>query len=274
MNMLTSPFVILLNSLVIIAIKTKPRLQTPHNFLLACLAVTDLMVGIGAQPAFIIQRIVLLFHGSSTLACSLDNLIQLIILCLCLVSVLHLAIISVERFVAIRYPFRYEDIVNTFRLTLALGCCWLFIGLYFIFRILRLRVFPPSITLIVSFPVIIYCHTYVYFVCRRHENQIQSEQVSQEATAKFLKEKKAWKTTSIIIGGVFMCYFPGFVISIIPEIFSGFLIRRLFVSSRPLCFSFYLLNSLCNPIIYCWRSKEIRQALKQLLRLPSNGGHN
>ncbi len=44
-----------------------------------------------------------------------------------------------------------------------------------------------------SVPVIIFCHTYVYFICRRHEIQIQSEQVSQEATAKFLKKKKAWK---------------------------------------------------------------------------------
>ena len=52
--------------------------------------------------------------------------------------------------------------------------------------------------------------------------RFKSEKVFQEATEKFSKEKKACKTTSIIIGGVFICYFPGFVISALPMIIPGF----------------------------------------------------
>ena len=274
LNLLTCPFVVLLNALVIIAVKTKPRLQSKHNILLACLAVTDLLVGIGAQPPFIVQEISVLVSGSPSLACSIDDVVQLTILTLCLVSVLHLALISIERFVAIKYSLRYESIVTTFRLTVAVGCCWLVITMFFVVKILKLIAFPPFIFVFVSFAVIIFCHTYVYFVCRRHSIKIKSEQVSQEATAKFLKERKAWKTTSIILGGVFMCYLPMFVITIISVIIPGYLNQRLVVSSRPLFFTFFILNSLCNPIIYCWRSKEIREAAMQLLRRPANGGLN
>ena len=272
-NLLTCPFVILLNSLVIIAIKNKPRLQTPHNILLACLAVTDLMVGIGAQPAFITQKIIVLIHRSSALACwRLGYAVNLTIRFLCIVSLLHLVLTSIERFVAIKYPLRYEDFVNTFRVAVAVGCCWLynFITVFLISILLRLNLFLSYITFLVSFAVIIFCHVYVYLVCRRHEAQIQSEQIPHGATAKFLKEKKAWKTTSIIIGGFIVCYFPGFVTGLVRQTFPSFLIRRLFESSTPLGQSLYLLNSLCNPIIYCWRSKEIRKGLMQLLKRSSN----
>ena len=273
-NLLTCPFIILLNGLVIVAIKTKRRLQTPHNILLACLAATDLVVGIGAQPVFITEEIYVLVAGTSSLACSFYNLTQLVIMCFCYLSVMHLAIISIERFVALKYSLRYEIMVTKFRISVAVGCCWLIATFNAISKIFKIRILVSFIILVVSFLLIIFCHTYVYFVCRRHEIQIKSEQISQEATAKFLKEKKAWKTTSIIIGCFFVCYFPGFVTGILPAIFPGFLIRRLLVSSRPLIFSLYILNSLCNPIIYCWRSKEIREVTMQLLRKLANGGLN
>ena len=271
MNLLTCPFVIILNSLVIIAIKTKPRLQTPHNILLACLAVTDLMVGIGAQPAFITHKIIVLVHRSSALACWLGYAVNLTIRFLCILSLLHLVLASIERFVAIKYSLRYEDFVNAFRVAMAVGCCWLYncIAVFFISILLRLNLFLTCITLLISFSVIIFCHIYVYLVCRRHETHIQCEQIPQSATAKFLKEKKAWKTTSIIIGVFIVCYFPGFVTGIVRQTFPEFLIRRLFESSTPLGQSLYLLNSLCNPIIYCWRNKEIRKQLMELLKRPS-----
>ena len=272
-NLLTCPFVILLNALFIIAMKTKRRLQTTYNILLACLAVTDLLVGIGAQPAFIALEIIILNGGgSSFLFCRLFNMLQMTILCLCLVSVLHLTVISTERFVAMKYPLRYESIVTQFRLTVAVGSCWFIVAVYFVLRTLNLRVFRPFSILLVSFLAIFSCHTYAYLVSRRHMIRIKTEQVSQEATAKFLKEKKAWKTTSVIIGAVLMCYLPGVMIAIVPEIFPVFLIQRLSISLRPLFLSFSMSNSLFNPMIYWWRSKEIRQASMQLLRKPTNVG--
>ena len=58
----------------------------------------------------------------------------------------------------------------------------------------------------VSLSVIIYCHIFVYLVTRRRMIQIQAEQVSQDAKLKFLEEKKAAKTTSIIIACVFFSF--------------------------------------------------------------------
>ena len=41
-----------MNVLVIMAVKTRPRLQSKYNILLACLAGTDLLVEAASQPNF------------------------------------------------------------------------------------------------------------------------------------------------------------------------------------------------------------------------------
>ena len=49
-NALTCPLIILLNILVMVAVKTKRQLRTKSNVTLACLATTDLVVGLVVQP--------------------------------------------------------------------------------------------------------------------------------------------------------------------------------------------------------------------------------
>ena len=62
------PFTVLLNVLVILAVKSRPRLRNKPNILLACLAVTDAMNGLAAQPAFIFSTTLkLLLMTSQTL---------------------------------------------------------------------------------------------------------------------------------------------------------------------------------------------------------------
>ena len=56
-NALSCPFVILLNILVIVAVKTNRRLRIKSNVSLACLATTDLVVGLVVQPLQIVRHI-------------------------------------------------------------------------------------------------------------------------------------------------------------------------------------------------------------------------
>lgn len=130
-----------------------------------------------------------------------------------------------------------------------------------------LTVNSPHTFMILCISVIIFCHISVYVVCRRHTIQIQSEQVPSEATRKFLENRKAWKTTTLIIGGMFLSFSPGLLRAFASRLFQrSSLGSRLLVSIRPSIFSCVLLNSLLNPIIYCLRSKVIREASLQLLR--------
>ena len=166
-------------------------------------------IGITAQPAFIAEEISLVSGGSLSLYCKLYYITQNITVCLCLLSLFHLALIAMERYLAMKYSVRYETIVTRFRLTVAIAWCWLITKVYFV---TRLRIIPGVKVItatrfgILTLLLIIFCHVSVYFVCRRHMIQIRLEQVSSEATTKFLEERKVWKTTTIIIDGVILSY--------------------------------------------------------------------
>ena len=270
LNLFTCPLVILLNILIIIAVRTKRNLQTMHNILLASMAGTDLMVGIASQPVFIAQESFLMAGGSISLYCKFFFIQKAITTCLCLLSLLHLVLIGVERFIAMKYSLRYDSIVTKFRLTVAVACCWVIIIVYWAIWLLYDKIIPAYAFVIVSLTVIIYCHSSVYFICRRHLLQIKSEQISSEASSKFLKERKAWKTTTYIIVGVLISYCSALFSGIAFRYSPVPVLNRIAVSSQPLRFSFFMFNSLLNPIIYCWRIKNIRKAMLQLLKKQDN----
>ena len=272
LNVLTCPLIILLNTLIIIAIKTKPRLQTMHNLLLACLAGTDLVVGL-VQPIFIAKDILLMDGRRTSVYCTFYQIIQTFTIYICIVSLFHLALIGLERYVVMKFSLRYESIVTQNRITVAVVLSWLICMITSVGRMPGIRMVPNVlfvIFVIISLLVIFFCHISVYLVSRRHMIQIQAEQVSTEAKRKFLSERKALKITTIILFGVFLSYLPSIVTGLIMQGFPGSLANRISISSVPLTASCFLFNSLYNPIIYCWRNKEMRQAIKQLLKMQEN----
>ena len=268
--LIACPLVILLNALVIMTIKTKRRLQTRSNILLASLAGTDLAMGLTSQPAFIAREVSRLLDGPLSVHGTLDSFTPNAIVVLCLASIFHLVLVSADRFVAMKFSLRYETIVTKFRIIVAVACSWLIAVTYIVARIVSPEIVKlirlSHVLVAISLLVIIYCHGSVYFVCRRHVIQIKSAQHSREVTAKFLEEKKAWKTTSIVIGGVFGCYMLGLLSALLSIILTANkeILDKLLPST--LYVSFIILNSLLNPIIYCWRSAVLRKAMLQLLK--------
>ena len=97
-NVITCPFTTLLNVLIIISVKTKVFLRTKSNIALACLAVTDSVMGLIGQPVFI-SLVITRLQGEDTL-----NLKQAVVNAfifnfrlLTTLSLFHLALINVER---------------------------------------------------------------------------------------------------------------------------------------------------------------------------------
>ena len=266
LNILSCPVIILMNVLVILVVKTRHRLQSNHNILLACLAGTDLLVGTVTQPTFIAAEVFVVAGGSVATYCNIkNNFGTLIINFPVLASLLHLVLISVDRYVAMKYALQYNEIVTKQRLAEAVILSWFLAGVYTLFKLLELSSLPNyvrNVLVIFSILIIVYCHISVYLVTRRHEKKIKTEQISEEATAKFLKEKKAWKTTSIIIGFVFLSYLSAVLYNLVWRELD-YQTRYTF---RPFVDFSLMLNSLCNPIIYCWRSKKFRKAMIALVR--------
>ena len=124
LNILSFPVTILMNVLVIMAVKTRRRLQSNYNILLACLAGTDLLVGVASQPTFIAGKIYVIKGLSQIEYCRYYEETYLVFVIPILASLFHLTRISMERFVALKYTFRYVTIVTKLRLKMAVVSCW------------------------------------------------------------------------------------------------------------------------------------------------------
>ena len=274
-TILTSPLTVLLNVLVIIAVKTKPRLRTNSNIVLACLAVTDGLNGLVAQPWFVAIRILTLQGESSSVYCFLEQLTRNLIRLLCAASIIHLVLMSVERYLAIKHSFAYTTMVTKSRILISSALAWTTSVVITIPLVLTDNKMYLNITnglLVVFLAIIIFCQVAVYVEIRRHEKQIAALQVSVKARQKFLKEKRALKLTTCVIVLLLCNYSPIIVVRIL------ILVIRTNTSVNISYISFYtasyitILNSLVNPVVYCIRVRQFRVAFIEILLRKSYTG--
>ena len=137
-------------------------------------------------------------------------------------------------------------------------CCWIFSIFCEILRKIRytLKAADFLIALAVISCILFVSSSYVilYRETLRHQKKIKAQQLPHEEAERFAKESKALKTTVLVVFSVTICYLPLFFV------FSSF-VKGLpeIVYSPPMIRTLAMLNSFLNPLIYCWRQKEMRK---------------
>ena len=256
-NSIACPFTVLLNVLVIMAVKRIPRLHTKSNILLACLAATDALTGLIVQPSFILWKISLFVGtGNSEGILNFQNSSLFTAL---YSSSLHLMLVTFERLLAIKFTMRYLNVITEKNIKRAVTVFWIIAFTFGVFRLFRFQVTLVRRTLAV---VVISCILFVvlsyvilYRETRRHKKKIKTQQLPQEEVERFTKENKALLTTVYVVGAVILCL----LLVIIPLLFSKVLGPQVGRMWEPWIRTCGMVNSLLNPLIYCWRQKEMRK---------------
>ena len=257
-----------MNALIIIAVKTKNQLRTKSNIALACLSTTDLAMGVIGKPLYISEVIAELQGYTSSTYCIRTLLATIVWRVLGIASLSHLAMVNLESYIAIKHALRYETIVTEKRLTCLSALLWIIlltitVSLSFFDENTYLKVDTTTLSLCIT--TIIFCQVVLYHETRRHQKEIASGQFSMEAREKFLREKIAFKlTTMILFSSLIFCYLPFIVARI--------LISKSVINSVNLAYialftgrTVAIFNSMVNPIIYCVRIRQLRVAFIQLL---------
>ena len=249
-NSLSFPFTIFLNAMVLMAVIRKPRLQTNPNILLACLSVTDLLVGMISQPLHVSIALLLLLGNRSHKFCHITLVFNASVQILRGASLFHLVLISAERYFTIKHSFANGILITKARLIISSVVAWIATLILVIVPtatrktvILILRQIA-AISLIVAFQVIVYREV------RQHEEQILALQVSLEERLKFQKEKRALKLTSTIIAAVAVSYTTPWIITVIAWLLFAKETIDVLMAVREVGLLPLLLNSVINPIIY------------------------
>ena len=271
-NGISGPVTVLLNMLVIMAVKTRPRLQTNTNILLACLAATDaVLTGLLVQPSFILWKTLKLLGRTSLETTNVTRFHNSSLRTAFMCSSLHLMLVTGERLIAIKFFTRYPYVVTKQNIKHAVTVFWILAITWGITDMLaqvytdgplQYLNFALAIILISCVLFITCSYVILYRETFRQRKKIKTQQLPQEAVERFAKENKALKTTVYIVGAVVLCLLPAaffllWVVSLPPGVNPTKL--KFFYAFTPWIRSFGILNSLLNPMIYCWRQKEMRK---------------
>ena len=272
---------VLSNALVIFAVATRGQLRNESTILLACLAGADLLTGLLGQPIRIateVQRIL----KKGTFCSALERVSTLSLIWHILATLTHLVLITTDRYIAIKKPLRYREIVTTRRVTVAVISGWAFTifvtiqesilaavnsdtNIYSIY----LTISTITVTGFASISIIAIVGIYLYiFSETRRQQRVEIEHLSVEEITTIRKNNKATKVLGIILITLIAAYLPT-IISVIVY-FSVNLEGRVLNCMASWVATLIMLGSLCNPIIYCWRMEKFRHAFLEIFHLRNS----
>ena len=265
-NNLSTYSAIMLNILTIYAVRKTSSLPRTLKTLLLSLAVSDIGVGFIVQPfytSFLVKWLEL-----NDPKCSTYKAFVGIGLTFSQASFLSVVAVSVDRFLAVHLHLRYHELVTHKRVVTVVISIWVlcaFVSLMALWASLY-----DTIRLIVAvigafgFIVTIVLYIRIYFIARRQKNQIQSLQIRRvEQTsemARFTKLVHSAVSVFYVYILLLACYSPFIICMGIEN--SSVVTKRFWVVSLTLLF----LNSSLNPIIYCWRMRNMRHSIINVLR--------
>ena len=271
-NGISCPLTVLLNVLVIMAVKRRPRLQTNTNILLACLAATDaVLTGLLVQPSFILWATLKLLGKTTQEITEVAHFHSLSLRTAVVCSSLHLMLVTGERLIAIKFTARYPYVVTKQNIKRAVIVFWILAIAWGMTDMLA-QISANSLLFFLNFaPAIILTSCVLFIICSyvilyretlRQHKKIKTQHLPQEAVERFSKENKALKTTVYVVGAVVFCFLPAvFLLLWVISLPAGVnpTDSKFFYAFTPWISTFGMLNSLVNPLIYCWRQKEMRK---------------
>ncbi len=261
--------VFMFNIVTIHAIRRTLSLPKTLKTLLVSLAVSDVGVGLLGQPLYIS----LLVNGlqEENPSCNTWKFFDIMMGLFPTTSFLGVVAVSVDRFLAIQFHLRYQELVTNKRVVALVISIWL-ISVSFSL----ITVWVPSYIKFLIFCVggiaglLLSAVAYlkVYFVVQRHKNQIQALQVQQATQTSEMQSFASLRKSAVGVFYVFilflLCYLPFFIcLAAIKTANSpNITLKRLYLFSYTLVF----LNSSLNPVIYCWKMWNIRHAVMDILQ--------
>ena len=265
------PVTVLLNLLVIIAVRTKRDLKKNSNILLSSVAFSDLLVGAVSMPLSISVDLLVIHRVLEVdIICTIDVIGVSLMYTICSASFLHLLLIAWERYVAVAKWKDYRVIVTRGRVNKYSTVAWL---------LAVLLVVPPAVMesasvrydiilvvdVILSIFWFLFLSLIAYFYVKaylavREWDRTRIRLVNVVVKGK-LENKFAyttfWLTVFFAASG-----FPTVVVYLFRETSPFF--RQ--VSTLGWAETILQLNSLFNPLLYWYRTRRLRKHTLDMLR--------
>ena len=181
-------------------------------------------------------------------------------------SFLNITVIAVDRLLAVSLHLRYHELVTSRRVVIALVSLWLTSSVASSIIISLKKHFGMAAAVVgwIGFLLTTVAYIRIYKVVRYHHNQIlsQLQQANHQEMEQHREKKSAFNALFIYV--VFLvCYLPYFCVLMLYGTNGS---RSSFLAPYFTTHFLVLLNSSLNPLVYCWRYREIRQIVKSTVK--------
>uniref|UniRef100_A0A667XVJ9 Trace amine associated receptor 1 n=1 Tax=Myripristis murdjan TaxID=586833 RepID=A0A667XVJ9_9TELE len=265
------------NLLIIISIIYFKQLHTPTNYLILSLAMSDLLVGALVLP-FIIALSVDSCSYLADLICKMGRSLDVF---LGTSSILNLSFISIDRYVAVCHPLRYESKINVRAAVIMILLSWGFsalIGIGVIIMGLKEgkcegRCFSFNIDIsgitgcVLSFylPAVVMLSIYlkIFLVAQKQARSIQNSncQSIKSGASVSKMERKATKSLAIVMGAFLICWAPNFTATALNPLIN----YSIPITVIEVFAIFGWTNSVLNPFIYAFFYSWFRVAFRMIV---------
>lgn len=277
LNIFLSVTAILGNVSILVALKKESCLHPPTKLLFRCLASTDLCVGLIPQPLYVISLLVLTNEYWNICYISFA-FVSITGTMFSGVSLLTLTTISVDRLLALMLKLRYRQVVTLKRVRVVVVLWWIFSS----FIALALAVSTSvagRIVITVLFLCIVassFCYLKLYHTLRHHQMQVvqgdaQHQDQPNGGGSGPLNKARYRKTVSTALWlqiTLLACYLPYYTRTALAAGLLRF-DKELSVATNvafKLTITPVFLNSSLNPILYYWKIREVRLAVKDTVK--------
>ena len=253
---------ILANLLVICALWKASSIPASLKLLFLSLAFSDLAVGLIAQLMYGAIMVVILKMAASGsddldfLCVTVLTVRHFFVVFFASASFLNITIIAVDRLVAVSLHLRYQELVTSTRVAIALVTLWVTSGLAASLYVSLPGHFGVVSVVVICFGLVLstVANIRIYKVVRYHQNQIQSQlQQANRQEMELHRQKKSAFNALFVYVVFIVCYLPHFFVMILYKNNSSR--SSLLIAHRVTVFLVFL-NSSLNPLVYCWRYRK------------------
>ena len=249
------------NTLILVALHKESSLHAPSKLLFRTLATTDLFVGVIVQPLTI--TLWMSAKNEHWNICRYTQTVAFVAgYVLCTVSLLTLTAISLDRLLALLLRLRYRQVVNVKRVYVTVTVLWIlaivFTSMYFINE--QIMFLYGKAIIAVCLVTTVFSYVRIFLALRNNRPCVhQAQPRSQTVPLNIARYKKTVSSALWVQLALLVCYLPYAAVLLLKVTASVFLARQYTVT-------LVYLNSSLNPILYCWKIKEVRQAVKDTMR--------
>ena len=256
------------NTVILAALNKVSSLHPPSKILLRSLALTDFCVGILLEPLFVIFLMTVV-NKSLNLCRDVVAFALFTGQVLCLVSLFTLTAISVDRLLALLLGMRYRQVVTSKRVRLSVICFWI-LSICFataVFWNKKITIHYIFIAVLLCIMVSTCCYITIYIKLFHHQAQIHQHvhqgQASGHEPLNIARYRKTVSSALWVHFTLLACYLPMVIVTVSMAVRGS---TSSFLEPWTLSSTLIFFSSTLNPILYCWKIREVRRAAMDMLK--------